>query len=80
MRTINSNPSPYKVGRRVVVTKLFSSGSVLLHVGDVGMIERIETHSLPDFGLFNVKVYDISFIGHDVSIGEGIVQEYMDPV
>ena len=79
MRIINSNPSPYKVGRRVVVTKVFASGSTLLHIGDIGIIKHIETHNLPDFGLFDLKVYNISFIGNEVNIGEGIMKDYMDP-
>ena len=79
MRTINSNPSPYKVGKRVVVTKVFSSGSAVLHVGDVGIITKIEMHNLPDFGLFDLKMYDISFIGTNICIGEGIMKDYMDP-
>lgn len=78
MRTINVTHSLYRIGKRVVVTKLFSSGSVILHVGDVGIIRGIESHNLPDFGLFDLKVYNISFIGNEVSVGEGIIKEYMD--
>ena len=80
MRTINSNKSPFKIGRQVAVIKTYLSGSVHLYRGDVGTITGIETYNLPDFGLFDVKVYSMDFYGRKISLGEGLMKEYIKPV
>lgn len=79
MRTINNSKSPYRIGRCVVVTKMYMSGSVCLRVGDVGIISKKEMHNVPDFGLYSIWVYTVDFVGKQVSFGESLVREYMDP-
>lgn len=78
MRTINSKPVEPKIGRKVIVKKEYKSGNHYLYIGEVGNIVGVSTYNLPDFGLFDVKVYDIKFASYILSWGEGIIKEYLN--
>ena len=76
MRIINSS-NKFSVGSRVIVTKEFKSGMILLCVGAIGKIIGDHFETLPDIGLFNIRVVEIDFGQHKISVGESVAKQHM---
>ncbi len=77
MRILNFKAKKFIVGRSVSVIKTFVNGNTVLAVGEVGEIISEQTISLPDMNLFGIRVLEIEFLIHTVSVGEQIAEEYM---
>jgi hypothetical protein len=78
MRTINSKLK-YRVGMKVIVIRPYVSNSANLIIGNVGIIKSVSLYDLPDFGLYNLKAYEIDFFSCTVSFGEAFIKEYVRP-
>ena len=80
MRVLNFKSRKFAVGKNVVIVQTYQSGTVVLNIGDVGKITGESYHNLPDMNLFNIRVIDIDFGIHKVSIGEAIAEMFMETV
>lgn len=80
MFVINSTASKFIIGKRVVITKPFTNGNVKLNVGDRGFVKDAHFMSLPDMGLFNIRIVDLVFGNQVLHIGDQIAEEYMDTI
>lgn len=78
MRVINFHCSKFSIGKSVVVIKEYKNGMTHLRVGEVGFVVDITTESLPDFGLFDIKIIHFEFGMHQFGLNENIAKEYMD--
>jgi hypothetical protein len=68
----------FAVGRTVVAFKEFVSGSIIISIGDQGIVKEITIESFPDIGLFNIKIVHISFGKHEVSMGDQIAENHFN--
>lgn len=80
MRVINSKTRKFRVGSKVRITRVYQSGNITLNVGDIGKITGQKFYNLPDMGLFNIRVIDINFGKHKISIGVAIAEMHMEGV
>ena len=78
MRTINRRGPKFSIGTHVIVKKEYKSGNTYLYIGEAGEITGINKYNLPDFGLFDIDVFDIRFSSCVLSWGEKIAEEYLD--
>ena len=80
MYVINSTASKFIIGKKVIITKPFTNGNVKLAVGERGFVKDAHFMSLPDMGLFNIRVVDLVFGNQSLHIGDQIAEEYMDTI
>ena len=80
MFVINSTASKFIIGKRVIIIEPFSNGNVKLAIGDRGIVKDAHFMSLPDMGLFNIRVVDLIFGNQALHIGDQIAEEYMDTI
>ena len=78
MFVINSSNSKFIVGKKVVMKRDFSSGNINLYAGDLGYIDGDQVIDVPDMGLLNIRVLDLSFGNQKLHIGEQIAEQYME--
>lgn len=78
MRTINKKAIKFDIGKKVIVKKRYDLGNINVNVGDIGVIINCGHISLPDMGLFDIRVIDIKFSNGTISMGEQICEQYMD--
>lgn len=79
MRVINFKSHKFVVGKRVMVKTPYQSGNITLNIGDVGLITGVSFETLLQFNLINIRVLDIDFGKHKISVGEGIAETYFQP-
>ena len=80
MRVLNFKAKKFIVGRKVIITKTFVNGNVILTIGEVGKIIRESIINLPDMNLFNIRVLELEFLRHTFSVGEQIAEKYMEMI
>ena len=80
MYVINSTASKFTIGKQVIMIKSFANGSITLTVGERGIVKDAHFMSLPDMGLFNIRVVDLVFGSKILHIGDQIAEEYMDTI
>lgn len=68
----------FAIGKRVVAIKEFKNGSLLISVGDEGIIDKVTIESFPDIGLFNLKILHIDFGNKHLSMGEEVAEGYFN--
>lgn len=79
MKIINLKTYKFSVGKIVVVYKSYQNGiltSVNLSIGDTGKVYKITIESLPEFGLFNLRIVHIKFDKCNIVMNEDIAKEY----
>jgi hypothetical protein len=83
MRVINSRGSgKFAKGQRVLVVKDFylSIKSLRLTKGEVGQVVDVFVDSIPDLGLFNVRILSINFSRQVITIGQSVIEDYIKPI
>jgi len=80
MYVINSTASKFIIGKKIIVIKPFTNGNIVLGVGDRGFVKDAHFMSIPDMGLFNIRVVDLVFGSQVLHIGDQIAEEYMDTI
>jgi len=78
MYVINSNASKFIIGKKVIMIKNYTNGSIKLNVGEKGVVKDTHTMNIPDMGLFNIRVLDLVFNNQTIHVGDQIAEEYMD--
>ena len=78
MYVINSTASKFIIGKKVVVIRPFQNGIVKLNNGDIGIVKDAYFTSIPDMGLFNIRIVELLFGNQQLHIGDQIAEEYMD--
>ncbi len=79
MRTINiKSSSKFNIGKIVIAYKIYKGKNTNINVGDSGIIDKITFESLPDFGLFDIRIVHMSFINCKIAMGEDVVKEYFN--
>ena len=80
MRTLNFKARKFIVGRSVIIRLTFINGNIILTIGEVGKVIGESRLSLPDMNLFNLRVLEIEFKNHTLSVGEQIAEKYMEMI
>ena len=78
MRIINFHHLKFSIGQAIVVIKEYKNGGTHLRIGEVGSITDITIQSLPDFGLFDIRVIHFKFGKHEFGLNQASAEEYMD--
>ena len=78
MFVINSTASKFIIGKHIIIIKAYVNGNIKLNIGDRGIVKGAHFMSLPDMGLFNIRVVDLVFGNQVLHIGDQIAEEYMD--
>jgi hypothetical protein len=79
MRVLNISKE-FAVGKSIVAIKEFINGSVVISVGDQGVIEKITIESFPDFGLYNIRVLHMKFGEHELGLGEQLAESFFNVI
>lgn len=80
MRILNFKSKKFAVGKKVIIVQTYQSGMITLNVGNIGKITGESYHDVPDMGLFNIRVVDLDFGIHKLSIGEVIAEMFMETI
>jgi len=72
MKTINFKTYKFAIGRLVVATESYKE----ISVGDIGIVEKITFESLPDFGLFDIRMIHMNFGDDMIIMGEDVARRY----
>lgn len=78
MKTINFRAKKFAVGCILKAVKAYKCGSIVIQVGEVGRVVKEKTSDYPDLGLFRIRVIDIQFSLHKVSMGESVADMYFE--
>lgn len=76
MRVLNFNTKKFSVGRKVVAIQPYAQGTINIHVGDTGVVEKITTESFPTMGLINLEIIHMLVGVYHVSMEVGIAKQY----
>lgn len=80
MKVINIKKSfsKFDIGKIVIAYKVYKGKNTNIEVGDYGVIEKITFESLPDFGLFNIRIVHMDFLNCKIAMGEDVAKEYFN--
>ena len=78
MKIINFKSHKFSIGKKVIVKVPYKIGTIILPIGAIGRVINVSYENLPAFGLINIKILEIDFGKHKVSMGESIADTYMD--
>ncbi len=80
MFVLNSTSSKFLIGKSVIITKSYTNGQIKLQTGDKGLVVGAHLMSLPDMGLFNIRIIEVIFGIKTVNLSDSIAEEYMEIV
>lgn len=79
MKIINIKKSfKFNIGKTVIAYKAYKGKNININVGDSGIIDEITFESLPDFGLFNIRIIHMNFGNCKIAMGEDVVKGYFN--
>lgn len=64
------------MGRKVVAIQPYSQGTIDIHVGDAGVVEKITIESFPTMGLINLEIIHMLVGVHPISMEVDIAKQY----
>lgn len=79
IRVINSS-NKIGVGSKVVITKEFENGSIILAPGMVGRVIDVSTESFPDLNIFNLRVITFKFGKYELTVGEPVIKGHIKKI
>ena len=79
MRVLNFH-SKFTLGSTIEVKKIYSGGAFTLDMGARGVVEKITIESLPQMGLFDLRIVHMKFGNHQLGMEEKIAREYFEVV
>jgi len=75
---INSKQQKFPVGCQVVVVKEYYDKQIQLMIGLYGRVTGASVHSLPDYGLINIRVIEVNFGNMLLKMNEALAGEYLE--
>ena len=78
MFVLNSTSSKFLIGKSVIIVKPYTNGQIKLQSGDKGLITGAHLMSIPDMGLFNIRIIEVSFGTKTINLSDVIAEEYME--